>query len=756
TKDNELLRTIFGMVKQWVVNNIQPFPTVEEKAIILDKMLCFESLDDKSLFEDYLNLVISIYSDQSFARSELTLKLEKAFLTGTRDPNPKIRNQFMAIFDRSMAKSLSTRLNYVIAEQNWGHLAGYFWIHQALDILLGSIFNKKRILPPNHSLQTKSIASLGGDCYSDSFSVDASEEFETFLEKHREFLREMKKMKVSDLMSHLKQLHYLDDLVAYKLWVDLFPLCWSAIPSRERQDMSYNLVSLLSKDYHSTQTDLRPNCIQALLDGISRCYPAIRLPPHLVKYLGKSHGAWHTAIEILQHDVIVGIRDDDKFNEGTSDALADLYSTLSEDDMFYGLWKHRCKFTETKVALSYEQYGNWAQAQIAYENAQTKTRSSGQLINEPEYLLWEDHWIMCSQKLQQWDILTELAKNENNADLMIECAFRSPDWSADKEYLEQIIQTMSESSTPRRKMFEVFMNLIKSQHTNNFEDFKKSSEEAHQLTLRKWYTLPNVVSHSHIPLLHTFQLLVEFDEATKMFTSLANINLQNADTKAGELKSVLQSWRERLPNMWDDINIWSDIVAWRRHVFNVINKSFAQFQMQPTNNTNANYPFRGHHETAWTINRFAHVARKHQLSEVCVNFLQLIYSLPNIEIQEAFLKLREQTKCHYQNPGEVSNALDVISNTNLNYFGNQQKAEFHTLRGMILAKLGRSAEANESFSRAVQVDMRLPKAWAAWGYYNDRKFKREPGDIYLAANALSCYLQAAGLYNNPKSRKLLV
>ncbi|PKC72800.1 hypothetical protein RhiirA1_451918 [Rhizophagus irregularis] len=71
-----------------------------------------------------------------------------------------------------------------------------------------------------------------------------------------------------------------------------------------------------------------------------------------------------------------------------------------------------------------------------------------------------------------------------------------------------------------------------------------------------------------------------------------------------------------------------------------------------------------------------------------------------------------------------------------------KKAEFHTLRGMILAKLGRNAEANDSFSRAVQVEMRLPKAWAAWGYYNDRKFKEEPGDTTLAANALSCYLQA--------------
>ncbi|CAG8822125.1 7254_t:CDS:1, partial [Dentiscutata erythropus] len=267
--------------------------------------------------------------------------------------------------------------------------------------------------------------------------------------------------------------------------------------------------------YHNNQTDLRPNCIQALMEAVSRCSPPIKLPPHLVKYLGKSHGAWHTAMEILQRDSFSSVRGDEKLRESTLDALSDLYETLSEDDMFYGLWKRRSKFAETNIGISYEQCGNWMQAQITYENAQTKIRSSGLPINETEYLLWEDHWIMCSQKLQQWDILTDFSKNENNIELMTECAFRLMDWTNDKDYLEQVIHTLLDAPSPRRKMFEAFMNLMKSLHTNSLEDFKKVSIEAHQLTLQKWHTLPNVVSYSHIPLLHSFQLLVEFEEATK-------------------------------------------------------------------------------------------------------------------------------------------------------------------------------------------------------------------------------------------------
>ena len=54
--------------------------------------------------------------------------------------------------------------------------------------------------------------------------------------------------------------------------------------------------------------------------------------------------------------------------------------------------------------------------------------------------------------------------------------------------------------------------------------------------------------------------------------------------------------------------------------------------------------FLGYHETAWTINRFAHIARKHGLVDVCLASLTKIYTLPNIEIQDAFFKLREQAK----------------------------------------------------------------------------------------------------------------
>ncbi len=45
------------------------------------------------------------------------------------------------------------------------------------------------------------------------------------------------------------------------------------------------------------------------------------------------------------------------------DALAELYSDLSEDDILYGLWKRRCIHEATRAGLSLVQHGYLEQAQ---------------------------------------------------------------------------------------------------------------------------------------------------------------------------------------------------------------------------------------------------------------------------------------------------------------------------------------------------------------------------------------------------------
>jgi transformation/transcription domain-associated protein len=586
------------------------------------------------------------------------------------------------------------------------------------------------------------------------------DKYEEFMASHRRFVSDLGDIKVRDVIEPLTQLQHLDPNTAHEIWVALFPIYWSATSKEERGDLERGMVSLLTKDYHSRQIDKRPNVIQSLLEGAARAWPECKIPPHVLKFEAKSYDAWYTALVQLENAAIKPSIESAAVRESNLDALVELYASLQEDDLFYGTWRRRCKFVETNAALSYEQNGMWDNAQKMYEQAQIKARTGAIPFSQGEYMLWEDHWVVCAQKLQQWDILQEFAKHENFQDLLLECAWRNTDmWQnpEQRDQLDSIIKGVMDAPTPRRIFFQAFTSLLKVHNkTETAADFSKVCDEAIQLSIRKWHQLPKRITTAHIPLLQGFQQLVELHDASVICQSLAQTNQANLDVKSGELKLLLGTWRDRLPNVWDDITAWQDLVTWRQHIFGLINSTYLQLLPQQGQNTNgASFAYRGYHETAWIINRFAHVARKHQLPEVCINQLSRIYTLPNIEIQEAFLKLREQAKCHYQNPEELNQGLDVINNTNLNYFGPQQKAEFYTLKGMFLDKLDQKAEAEEAYGMALFFDIKLAKAWAEWGYYNDRQFKADPTNYEFAKNALSCYLEAAGLFKNAKSRKLL-
>jgi transformation/transcription domain-associated protein len=730
SKSASLCRCVLDIARDWALHRRESYPTMKEKANVLQKMSTLETRGE-SLFNAYLGLIFEIYTEPSLRRSDLTTKLEQSFLLGCRVRESRTRERFLSLLDGSVPRSLFSRMCYIFGVQNWEALADTNWIHVAIHLLLSAV-DGDMTLGPRHASSTSNVP------------------LPLFLPH----------LRVADIIQPIQRLVSLDPNVAHETWLSLFPIAWASLSRREQTDTTQHMISLLSKEYHIRQAEIRPNIINTVLAASNLCSPTMTLPPHLIKYLAKTFSAWHAGAEILQ-TLNTNIEPDHALRDTALDALAELYAEMAEDDLFYGLWRRRCLHAETSVGLAFEQNGLWEHAATMYENAQAKSRAGALAFSEQEYCLWEDHWILASEKLQQWDTLYEFARSEGNQELMLESAWRIKNWPESSDTLEEQINTLPEAATPRRRVFEAFIALLKvpSPAEKNVE-FTKILEDAMQLTLRKWVALPANLSPAHIPLLQHFQQFVELQEAVKIFGSLSTTNVQNLEKKSSDLKLVLQAWRERLPNIHDDISIWSDLVAWRQNVFHAINKTYIPLITQTAqgngaaSNTNT-YGYRGFHETAWIINRFAHVARKHDLLDVCFTLLNKIYTLPNIEISEAFLKLREQARCHYQKPNDLQAGLEVINNTNLLYFSTAQKAEFYTLKGLFHARFCRNEEANAAFGQAVQLDMNQAKSWAEWGKYSDHMFKDAPMDMSHAANAVSCYLQAVGLYKNGKSRPLL-
>ncbi|KAI8897674.1 hypothetical protein BC833DRAFT_539959 [Globomyces pollinis-pini] len=761
-----LHQAILKITRGWILETPnEAFPSVKEKSAIVVKMFIFKAHGNTSLFEEYMQFVAEIYEEKSLSRTEITVRLEHVFLEGLKLGNPNLRHRFASIFDQSVPHSIQVRMSYVLRIQNWQNLADSFWICQALDLLLGAVIVTPNVYDSNTSIRLPFLREKV-----DSNAKLLSSEQITIIEQVKEFLSSLRSQTTNALINPLRNFIHNDVNLAYSLWVDMFSLSWNALDSTERHDSVKSLISLLAKDYHIVQVNARPNVIQALLDGVCKATPSIQLPPQLLKYLGQTYNAWHTSMELLTSSVLDpqltlsgNNKDDEKIRESFMDALCDLYSDLSEDDYFAGLWRRRCQFTETNAAVSFEQTGMWQVAQKFYESAQAKARTCVLPFTESEYLLWEKQWIKCTEKLQQWDILCDLSKHDSNPDLLLDCSWRISDWIADREPLAQTLKLVSHPPTPRKKLYHAFLVLQRlNEGQEPLQEFNKICDEGIQLVLKQWHSLPRIISYSHIPTFYAFQQFVELQEACGIQTNLHATTASNIDMKSQELKNIISTWRDRLPNMWDDMSIWSDLVAWRQHVFTSINKAYLPLipQLNAANanggqQANATFAFRGYHETAWIINRFANIARKHNLPDVCISSLGKIYTLPNIEIQEAFYKLREQAKLHKNVLGEYSAGLDVINQTNFTYFSNAQRAEFYTLRGIFLAKLGLHTEAMQAFSTGTQLDVNIPGGWARFGEYNDRMFDENPGELKYAYDAINCYLHAAEIYNNSRSRKYL-
>ena len=750
----QLSRYILDFMREWILRDPDMTSQSKEKATLLLKMAVFESRDE-ALFQSYLDLIYDIYETDVLKGTDLTHRLEQAFLYGTMSKSPEQRNRFLDKLEYSLPGALDKRLEQLCVLQNWETLANVYWIPQILSMLLAVTDTEasimRRALPPVSP----------GDALT-RMSNDAA---------------------VDHIIQPLRNLIHRDVALAHRTWVDVFAIAWSALSRAQQATCTPFLIKLLAKPFHNRQCELRPNVIQTFLEGVLVASPTITLPPAMVKWLAKMFNAWYTGYEMLNNlcNVCIG---DEALHTSCIKSLRDLYADLCETDMYYGVVRNRCAFPETIGGLSYEQNGNWPRAIEMYEGAMIKARNSQLPFVEEEYVLWEDHWISAAQKLQQWESIVDLGRHGGDDDLLLECAWRLTDWStSDRDQIDTHIAAVVDQPTPRRKTFEAFNVLLKAHNARETpNDFLRVIDEAQQVTLKKWVSLPSHMTSAHLPLLQMFQQCVELNEAALVFDSLQMTNQSNLELRVNsDLKQIFQTWRDRLPNFWDDIAVWSDLLAWRLHIFAAVTRVF--HPLIPPGET-ATYGYRGHHETAWMINRFGEVARRHGLLDVCSVQLNKIYSLPNIEISEAFLKLREQALCFFQKPDRFNEGLENISTTNLMYFAPSQKAEFLTLKGMFISKLGQNEEANAEFAHAISIDMTLSKAWAEWGRFNDKLYRErsesvphpipepEPGKqrmteqewaeryardrAVLASSAVSCYMQAAGLYANHKSRGLLL
>lgn len=260
------------------------------------------------------------------------------------------------------------------------------------------------------------------------------------------------------------------------------------------------------------------------------------------------------------------------------DALSDMYCLLREDDLWAGLWQKRSKFAETTIAISFEQQGHFEKAQGAYELAMSKARSefaTTALATSQigEVKLWEEHWLKCAKELNQWDIIQEYSSSKagNNSCMVLESAWRNGTWTSVKDALSNV-----ELACPREQAWKLHLVrgylAVCSPEDQNLNLVDRYVDGAQTLCIKEWKRLPSLVSNAHIGVLQATQQVVELQEATVIHQSL----LANRTGALHEMKSVVKTWRNRLPCISDDLSHWSDIFSWRTHHYKFIANHFSE------------------------------------------------------------------------------------------------------------------------------------------------------------------------------------
>lgn len=310
-----LCRFLLGLLSGWVFETSETAaPSVKDKGAILLKMCSFENRGDSSLLHDFLQLILRIYREPAFQRSELTFKLENAFLLGCRSRDAQLRTSFLDIFNDAVSRTLFTRLHYILGVQNWEALADN-WLHQAIDLLLGCASTDVVLFEPSEAVL--------GD------------------QRQRPFAIELSALRSGKLLQATRRLLYADPHVTQEMWNATFKAAWSCLEPAERETITDLSIDLLSKDHNNRMVDRSPNPIQGIVSGLQACSPTPPLPPHLVRHLARVYNVWYPVIELLQDSIENHREESPAIQDSALDALAELYSDLGEEDFYYGLWRRR-------------------------------------------------------------------------------------------------------------------------------------------------------------------------------------------------------------------------------------------------------------------------------------------------------------------------------------------------------------------------------------------------------------------------------
>ncbi|CAL1278798.1 unnamed protein product [Larinioides sclopetarius] len=717
SNDVKVLKAITKMVEEWIKSKstiaVNQGPNVKEKSILLVKMMQFIEKrfpNDLDLNGQFLELVHYVYKDESLKGTELTSKLEPAFMAGLRCVQPHIRAKFFEVFDNSIRRRLHERLLYILCSQNWENIGQHFWIKQCIELLLVTAVDGASVqcstptvmLPSMTAVYEQadsqekanfSMASLniqGTDVVQvevkeeeidielsatdDSNAktsmespaasqtiLDPKQNVQALISKQLKFLETVGQMKTVNFLNAAAQLCHLDTNLAQHLWVQLFPRLWKIFSEKQQGALSNELVAFVSSGTHVIQKDCHPSALGTFIEGVTHCVPPIPLKPLILQYEGKAHNLWHRACLCLEQICLdKGYIFQAKSRSSaertdideTLDSISDMYLQLKEEDLWGGLWQKRAKYSETSTAISLEQQGLFVQAHEAYEQAATRHHQDVGSGFSPSNLnseanLYYAQLLRCMKELNDWVGILNVGISSNDPNLIMESAWRQqPNWNTMKEAVERVEQNCPREELWKLNLYKGYLSICHPED-RHLPSVEKIVDQCSAQCIREWRRLPRIVSHIHLRLLQAAQQIIELQDAVQIHQGLLPTNIGRPPS-LHDMKAIVKTWRNRLPVISDDLSHWSEIYHWRQEHYKTIVSCYESAQNGQNVEMQANHAMLGVHASAQSIIYFGKIARKHGLNNVCLDVLGQIHSIPSVPIVDCFQKIRQQVKCFLQ------------------------------------------------------------------------------------------------------------
>ncbi|KAH3761988.1 transformation/transcription domain-associated protein [Pelomyxa schiedti] len=740
----ELLLEITKVISRWIMQTpdsrypTQPpvVLTPKDKLSFVTKMARFDQVSCPELFSLYLDLVYHMHVDHAQLENN-------GFMMGLHSREPATRSKFFELHHQKLPTNVHQRLLYIVSSKDWEGVAHTYWIKQALDLILAVLHIESIQLDP----LCAHLPVITKNRQSPAIGATITKEVTNLVTMECEFTNKMKNLLLSDLLTPLREMIHYDPDLSHHLWVILFPFAWRHFSPEQQCEFHAPLIKLLNQPYHQKQQQNRPNTIQTLLSGIYASPQPPPIPhPHL-KYLSRTFNLWQVGIGYLE-EYLQG--NDKRFpSEETAERraefvasalveLADLYTSLGEMDYRYGLQMSSSNSEHARAAFLYEQFEQWSSAADAYFEAMKQLATGPvKLPTSPLDAIYEAGFVECTKRLNNWDLVASIAKEYLHQELLFDSLWRLGDWSTARDTITHI---PDDDSSVTKRLFHCMDAVANSK----FNDLSNLLLQSVSLILKKWQQYPADCLSAQLNLLHSMHQLVEIEEASNILTQLL------PQSRAVEMKSKFVVWRDRLPNIWEDVLLWGDIISWHQFIFSQLATAFPAQVPQPSA-----FSLIAPQETARGLIQLSHASRKSGLLNTCRTTLSKLYSLPNIDPSDAYRKLREQIKCDIAS-GNSKRGVEIV-NLLPDAYQASQKADLWCLKAECLSRIGCLDEAYETYS----VSMAYDKGWFLWGKFCDKRFfavRDNPAlpqlvvcpvedPIEWARFAISCYLQGIKQYN---------